>query len=101
MKKWLAFLLLSITMAATFSPCFIGDKCNDEGLATTTNNHDNHKSQGTCSPFISCGTCPGFTQMTDIADIPLIQEEVLVHHAEIFSVSLSTYAALLLQPPRT
>src|SRR4051812_27609131 len=100
MKNWLTFLLLLVTMTATFYPCCGKDDCCNDNLTAATNNHNNHKSEGNCSPFVTCGTCPGFVVSAKLVQIPVITEEKPVHHTGAISLTLSTYAASLLQPPR-
>jgi hypothetical protein len=100
MKNWLSFLLLLISMAATLCPCYNKDECCSDMLTSKTTNHSDHKSEGNCSPFITCNTCPGFTQMVPVIDIPFVEEQKPVHHSRVISFVLSTYKASLLQPPR-
>jgi hypothetical protein len=100
MKKCAAYLLLLISMAATLYPCYGKDDCCNDMLTSSNTSHDNHKSEGSCSPFITCNTCPGFTQMVTVIDIPFVQEQKPVHHSKVVSFVLSTYKAPLLQPPR-
>lgn len=100
MIKWLTFLLLLVTTTATFYPCCSKDDCCNDVVTPKATNHSNHKSEGNCSPFITCGTCPGFTQMASIYYVPVVTEEKPVHHEKVFSLTLSSYTASLLQPPR-
>ena len=100
MKKCFIFLLLLITMSATLFPCCGKDDCCNDILSTKTTDNRNHKAEGTCSPFITCVTCSGFTQMTNVINIPLMLHEKLVHHSKIISLKLSSYTASLLQPPQ-
>jgi len=100
MKKWLTFLLLLVTMTAIFYPCCSKDDCCNDDLTSNTTNHSNHKSEGNCSTFVTCGTCPGFLVSAKLVDIPVIKVEKPVHHSAAFSLTLSSYTASLLQPPR-
>jgi hypothetical protein len=98
-KNWLVIILLIITAAGTFIPCCgVDDCCADEFAATS--NHKDHQSEGTCSPFFACATCPGFVLLSDriqiIQPVPVKQ----VHHEEIVNHILSTYASSFWQPPR-
>lgn len=100
MKIWLTAFLLLVSITATFYPCCSEEKCEGEELTSTQASHDNQKEDGTCSPFINCGNCPGFVQCVRIAAIPQINEDAQVHHPKFISIKLSTYQASLLQPPR-
>lgn len=98
MKKRLTFLLLFVSMAATFYPCCSKDNCGGDNVATA--NHNNQKTEGTCSPFITCGTCPGFTQLTSTIEVPQMTTEKVIHNSTIKPFLLLTYSPSLLQPPR-
>jgi hypothetical protein len=100
MKKWLAFLLLLVTVAATFYPCSREDCCRDE-LSAKPTNRNNQKPACNCSPFVTCGTCAGFTlTAAAFVEVPRITEEKMVHYTRIVDPALSTYTTSLLQPPR-
>ncbi|WP_018611910.1 hypothetical protein [Segetibacter koreensis] len=87
-------------MAATFYPCCSKDDgCNDQ-FAANTANHNNHKSEGNCSPFVTCGTCFGFIEAAKVIEIPLITLAKPVHRSRVISLTLSTYTPSQLQPPR-
>jgi len=98
MKKWLTFLLLLVTITATLYPCCGKDDCCNNELTSKTTNHK-HK-EGTCSPFITCGTCAGFTQVTNTVIVPIAPEEKTVHHSKVICLTLSSYTPSLLQPPQ-
>jgi hypothetical protein len=100
MKKWFTFLLLLVTTTATLYPCCSEYDCQGEELTTSTSDDSKQKSGSNCSPFITCGTCTGFVQSYKIADVPVIAKEKPVHHSKVISLTLSTYTASLLQPPR-
>jgi hypothetical protein len=99
MKKWLAFLLLLVTMTATFYPCCREDCCRNE-LTAKSANRNNQKPACNCSPFVTCGTCAGFTLTATVVEVFKITEEKPVHHTRIVAPTLSAYTASLLQPPR-
>ena len=100
MKNWATLLLLIVTMAASFSSCCSVDDCCDEVQTSQNTSQGDRESEDNCSPFINCGTCPGFTQMENVADIPTIQNVKQVHYSKLVSLTLSNYTASLLQPPR-
>src|SRR5438309_7509863 len=99
MKKWLTFLLLLVSMAAAFCPCCSKDNCCNEVLSSRNTDQNNHKCEGTCSPFITCGTCPGFVHSVKVIELPVIAQEKPVHHSRVISITLSSFTASLLQPP--
>lgn len=100
MKKWLTFFLLLVNLMATFYSCYGKDDCCNDVQTSKNASHENHKSEGNCSPFITCSTCPGFTQVTYVVDIPTIQEVKPIHYSKWVWLTLSTYTAYLFQPPR-
>jgi hypothetical protein len=100
MKKRFAFLLLLVTLAAVFFPCCGNDNCLNEVPTSQSTNHDNHKTEGACSPFLSCGNCAGFTQFANAGFTPFIQKQKPAHFARVISPTLTTYSVSLLQPPR-
>jgi len=98
MKEWLVFILLVITTAGTFVPCCQFDDCT--GQTASTNGHENHRREGTCSPFVICGTCAGFTHLAKTPEIPAILFEKTSYHSGAATFLLSAYATSLFQPPR-
>jgi hypothetical protein len=100
MKKWLTFLLLLVTLLGTFFPCCLVDECNDEELAASPK-ENKKQSEGNCSPFFACATCPGFAEM--INPVPIIQpvKENQVHHETLAVFNLTTFASSFWQPPRS
>ena len=101
MKSCFTFVLLLITLLTTFYPCCNVDNCCEDELTSTATKQNDQQPEGNCSPFISCGTCTGFTEMVMMPDIPHISVEKAVHHSRVISVSLSYYISSFLQPPRT
>jgi hypothetical protein len=87
-------------MTAAFYPCCSKDNCCGDALTSKATNQNSHKPEGTCSPFITCCTCTGFTQMTRPVVIPMFKESKPVHHSKGIFLTLTTYTASLLQPPR-
>jgi len=100
MKMWLTSILLLIAMTATLCPCYTKDDCCSDELLNEGANNGNHKSDGNCSPFVTCGTCPGFTFNVRFVDIPIVAIDKPVHHSRVISLLLATYSASLFQPPR-
>jgi hypothetical protein len=99
MKKWLSFFLLLITLVASFYPCCSADDCGEK-TATEQSSHPEEGEDSNCSPFLACGTCTGFTQLTPAVDIPYIAVLPPVHVAKSYPFSASGYTPSLLQPPR-
>ena len=100
MKKWLTFLLLLITLTGTFYPCCLVDECNEEEIATAQK-ENKKQTEGNCSPFFACATCPGFAQMSKPVQIiqPVIENQV--HHERLVVFNPTTYASSFWQPPRS
>lgn len=99
MKKWLAFILLLIATAGTFIPCCPIDTCCADQPITSSADHQDDK-KGTCSPFFSCTTCPGFVQLTRQLHFVQPPVEAQVHGERVVAFNLSTYATVYWQPPR-
>ena len=62
--KILCFILSFYVLVLSTFPCCAEDYCNDEIKTEHSNNHSqDHKDTDCngCSPFITCGTCFGFT----------------------------------------
>jgi hypothetical protein len=100
MKKGFTFLLLLITLAGTFFPCCLGDKCNDEEI-TTSQKQNNKQEEGNCSPFFACASCTGFTIMTKPVQIVQPVTEIQVHPETFVVFNLTTYSSSFWQPPRS
>jgi hypothetical protein len=99
-KNWLVIILLIITAAGTFIPCCGFDDCCAGQLATSSN-HKDHPSEGTCSPFFACATCPGFVMLSDRIQFIQPAAEKQVHHEGMVNHHLSTYVSSFWQPPRS
>lgn len=99
MKRILAFILLLITLTAVFTPCCASDNCNETTIAV--NEHQDDKDGENCSPFVTCGYCPGFAQLNATGEIPVIISIVIAHHSRDTDWFSSTYTNQLLQPPKT
>lgn len=99
MKKWLTFLLLLITLAGTLFPCCLTDECNDEEIAKAQK-QNKQATEGTCSPFFACATCPGFAHISKPVQIEQPSTPYQVHHESNIVFDLSTYSTSFWQPPR-
>jgi len=97
-KKWIAAILLIVSVACSVVPCCMSDGCSDEELSSEGLNHENEE-EGACSPFFSCTTCSGF-QITKPVQIssPIIPKQQ--HHSQAIVFYHSGYAASFWQPPR-
>ena len=101
MKKWLAFLLLLITMAGSLIPCCEVDNCDaDQTFVQQNDPNPNGGEGGSCSPFYSCQTCTGFTQLAKPVVVPEPIVEASIHHAETYTLRINSFAASFWQPPR-
>jgi hypothetical protein len=97
-KKSLIFILLLITITATFIPCCLADNCCEEQITHTTNK--NQKNEETCPPFFACTTCSVFVELAKpiLLIQPIIEKQV--HHERIVVFILPAYSASYWQPPR-
>lgn len=61
--KIFCFILSIYVLVLSTVPCCSDDNCIDETKTEQTDKHskDEHQGCGTCSPFLTCGTCVGFT----------------------------------------
>ena len=101
MKKWLAFLLLLITMAGSLIPCCEVDDCAaDQTITQQDTTIPDNSEEGTCSPFYSCTSCTGFTQLAKPVVLPEAMDENSVHHAGRYNMRITSFAAAFWQPPR-
>ncbi|MBE7172906.1 MAG: hypothetical protein INR73_20180 [Williamsia sp.] len=100
MKKWIAFFWLIVSMLATFFPCCTDDECGAVDVDLQLPKAKNCKSAGACSPFITCGTCPGFTQTAKTVEVAFFSSPKLVHQTRIVLLTPSCYTPSLFQPPR-
>jgi hypothetical protein len=99
MKKWFAFILLLITTAGTFVPCCEADGCCADQAANSAS-HNNHETEGTCSPFFACATCPGFVELSKPIQLTAPIVEKTVQHQSIVKFTLPAYFNSFWQPPR-
>lgn len=100
MMKWLVLLLVFMITAGTFIPCCgAADCCADQPAGTGSANE--HKTEGTCSPFFACGACSGFVQLYKPVHVASLFVEKQVHYSTIPTFNLSTYSPSFWQPPRT
>jgi hypothetical protein len=101
-KKWLAILLLIISVAGSFIPCCPNDGCEDEAVEAVGSSHNDtdQSDKGACSPFYSCGTCVSAIDIT-AAKYQLVEPaNEKITHFSFCQFQLSRYSASLFQPPR-
>jgi hypothetical protein len=98
-KRFLAFILVIIVAVTALTPCCTVDDCHGDQIAKqdTSKNAD---AEGTCSPFFSCTTCPGFTTLEKPITIPAPAEYHPQYFEAHFTFLSSTYTAVPWQPPR-
>ncbi len=101
MKKWVALFWLAVSMLATFFPCCTKDDCGADRIGLPSAAGKERKPDGACSPFVTCGTCAGFTQTARTIELPLLSTFKLVHHSLMLVRIPNTYPASPFQPPRT
>lgn len=56
-------LALLVTFLSVF-PCCTSDECGDEGVIENQHQEVPNENEGSCSPFLNCGSCAGFTAQT-------------------------------------
>jgi hypothetical protein len=101
MKKWFAFVLLLITIAGSFIPCCEVDNCSaDQAVTQQDIQNDSDRKEGTCSPFYSCQTCAGFTQLAKHVIVPELISEATVHYERWYTYRTTFFTASFWQPPR-
>jgi hypothetical protein len=100
MKKWLVLFLIVITTAGMVIPCCAVDNCCADQVALAAS-HDEKNTEGYCSPFFACATCPGFVQLFQPVQLVQPAKEKQVHHENIINTYLTTYCSSFWQPPRT
>ncbi|HCL04827.1 MAG TPA: hypothetical protein DHW64_02180 [Chitinophagaceae bacterium] len=98
MKKAVAFILLLISLTAVFTPCCGSDDCNEITMAANEQ-HENEQEEN-CSPFVTCGYCSGFTQLTIVQEIPVVPPVMIAHYSKDTDWLSSAYTDQLLQPPK-
>lgn len=98
MKKGLAFILFLITLTAVFTPCCGYNDCGEETL--TVNKHPGGKARDSCSPFVTCDYCPGFTQLNAVQEILIMLPDIVAHYSRETDWFSSAYTDRLLQPPK-
>lgn len=100
MKKFFAFILLLITLAAAFTPCCASDQCNEVTVEMTAH-ADDESTDDNCSPFVTCGYCNGFTQFNTLSEITFIPALITIYHERNTNRYSCSYTARLLEPPKT
>ena len=99
MKKWLAFIVLLITLAGSFYPCCLADNCSDDPVSTQ--HQDEDRETGTCSPFFACGSCVGFVQLAKPILVPQPPPQRSTPHERVEPFTLSGFSSSFWQPPRS
>lgn len=92
--------MLFITTAGTFIPCCSIDDCCADQLADTAS-HNEHKDEGTCSPFFACATCPVSVELAKSIQLDFQATENLVHYEDTITFILPSYSSSFWQPPRS
>jgi hypothetical protein len=98
-KKWLALLLLIISITGSVVPCCSGDDCADEANESRHNDHK-QDDKGACSPFYACGSCVPAVEVTAIRTTFAEIKKEKPDHFSIYQFQLGRYSASLFQPPR-
>lgn len=103
--KMISILLAGIIISLTFQPCCASEnKCFEETASCRDDiNHssENEVPELPCSPFYSCGACPGFNLVSVqfITTATALKETTKLN--SFYSPSSSeTYILLLLKPPK-
>ena len=101
--KTICFILSFYVSVLLAAPCCVDDYCNDEikteQSSTEHQDQNDDNSCNNCSPFITCGTCAGFT--FTIADynfqpINCVQSKSILYHQGFDK----NYFAEIWQPPK-
>ncbi len=100
--KLLTFLLAIYVLTLSTVPCYMEDKCLNETHQTeqSQNQTDEQGCSDCCSPFVSCGTCCGFTfTFTTFTLQPNIisYEKKFTFYKQTFN---SQFAPSIWQPPK-
>jgi len=101
--KVFCFILSLYVFYLSAVPCCSDDDCNDNTKTehTDDNSHDHQDGNDTtCSPFLNCGTCSGFTFSKlelDIQEVHFIIDKSVVVHKSQF---IDYYFAKFWQPPK-
>lgn len=62
------FILALLVTFLSIIPCCTFDECGDEGAIEDQHKEAPGESEGSCSPFLNCGSCAGFTAQTTHED---------------------------------
>jgi hypothetical protein len=96
MSKWIAFILLLITTAATVIPCCGTDDCCGTETVTGTETEID-----ACSPFFACGACPHVVELSAAVQVPVPEFETELHFAGLENNQLPLFVSVFWQPPRS
>ena len=100
--KVLCFILSLYAILLSTVPCCADDNCNDEIKTEQSDNHsqDDNDCQENCSPFLTCGTCTGFSFPT-LAFSLTPTAVALTTQLSIYNSSFSSeYLCSIWQPPK-
>jgi len=101
--KVLCFILSLYVFFLSTVPCCSDEDCNEDTKTAHTDDHShNHQDTAdtTCSPFLNCGTCSGFTFTKlelDIKEVHFMIDNAVVVHTSEF---IDHYFATFWQPPK-
>ncbi|MBK8847521.1 MAG: hypothetical protein IPO27_13660 [Bacteroidetes bacterium] len=99
--KFITFILALYVLTLSTVPCYVEDKCLNQDTSNRTNrNNDEQGCSDCCSPFVSCGTCCGFTFHFTAFSLQatfLSTEKVFSNYKQTFH---SQFAPSIWQPPK-
>ena len=102
--KTACYLLSFLVLFLSTIPSCCEDACDDE-LATTQSDlnhsdHDYYSSKGSCSPFLTCGSCTGFVMLKSAFELKELTP-IAVKTRVTYKPSYTDYfAASIWQPPK-
>jgi hypothetical protein len=100
LKRFLVFILLLIVTITTLTPCCKVDDCAADNIAFSKQESGKHQTEGTCSPFFSCTSCPGFIAIEKPVQIPMPPVTVQQYGETVYTFHFPAYYASFWQPPR-
>jgi hypothetical protein len=96
--KFLTFLILLISVAATFIPCCEFDGCEEE--IANSSNQSQKKQDASCSPLSVCPTCATAIVIAPTVELP----GIIISKTEKPPIEtpsrLPLYSSFFWQPPR-
>ena len=97
--KFLALTMAIIVTLLAIAPCCLADDCLDERIKTEESKK-NATDNGSCSPFFSCTSCPGFTTSAGtFLTVPILyhQDIIFFNKDQLF---LPDFPYSVWQPPK-